>query len=439
VYTSIRMEFRPQNSTGRSELWVAAVDGSTAPRKIYDGDATMPSWSPDGKHIAFNQALTVGSHVTVMTIPVSGGEPTHVAGDGEEIAWNPIWSPDGQHIYYISNRGGSPNIWRIAVDQSSGASRSAPQPITTPAAVVAHLSISADGKRLSYSAITETQNIHRLAFDPVKGEVIGGPVNLTTGSRFWGNPDPSPNGSEVVFYSQVQPEGDLYIIRSDGTGLRQLTSDKATDRVPRWSPDGQWIACFSDRDGHLQIWKIRPDGSDLTRVSSDGEWAYNVWSPDSKRFASGIVVSKLSVRLHDRFMIFNADQASASQKGELILLPDEGRFVPNDWSANGRAIVGQASISAPSIELFTFADRTLRRISNVGEWPVWLPDNRRVLFVSKRHEFHVLDTITRNTRMVYSTPRDTLGPPRLTRDGRAMYFSRRVTEADVWTVTLQPD
>jgi hypothetical protein len=53
-------------------------------------------------------------------------------------------------------------------------------------------------------------------------------------------------------------------------------------------------------------------------------------------------------------------------------------------------------------------------------------------------EFHILDTHTKATQMVFSVNRDTLGPPRLTRDGRTAFFSRRVTEADVWLVDLQP-
>ena len=75
---------------------------------------------------------------------------------------------------------------------------------------------------------------------------------MTTGSRLWANPDPTPDGEWVVFYSRDQPEGDVYVCRPDGTGLRQLTSDPAVDRVPRWSPDRTWVAFFSDRGGPLQ-------------------------------------------------------------------------------------------------------------------------------------------------------------------------------------------
>jgi hypothetical protein len=48
-----------------------------------------------------------------------------------------------------------------------------------------------------------------------------------------------------------------------------------------------------------------------------------------------------------------------------------------------------------------------------------------------------LDTRTKAARKVFTVARDVLGPPRLTRDGRALYFSRRVTEADVWMATLR--
>ncbi len=68
---------------------------------------------------------------------------------------------------------------------------------------------------------------------------------------------------------------------------------------------------------------------------------------------------------------------------------------------------------------------------------VWLADSRRVLYVSRGREFHVLDTQTRTTKQIFSVLRDTLGPPRVTRDGRHIFFSRRITESDVWMVNLQ--
>jgi hypothetical protein len=77
-----------------------------------------------------------------------------------------------------------------------------------------------------------------------------------------------------------------------------------------------------------------------------------------------------------------------------------------------------------------------RQLTNFGEWPVWFPDGRRVLFVADGKNFFTVDAETRATRKDFSVDRDVIGPPRLTRDGRTAFFSRRVTEADVWLITL---
>ncbi len=89
------------------------------------------------------------------------------------------------------------------------------------------------------------------------------------------------------------------------------------------------------------------------------------------------------------------------------------------------------------MSVYALDTQTYDRLTEFGEWPVWFPDNRRVLFVSGGREFHVVDMRTRVTKRIFSVLRDTLGPPRLTRDGREAYFSRRVTESDVWIATLQ--
>jgi hypothetical protein len=68
---------------------------------------------------------------------------------------------------------------------------------------------------------------------------------------------------------------------------------------------------------------------------------------------------------------------------------------------------------------------------------VWLPDSRRLLFVANGNAFYVADTRTKEVRQVWAVKRDVLGPPRLTRDGRRAYFSRRVTEADIWLLTMR--
>ena len=429
AYSTVPTETKPQNAEQRGALMVAPVHGGQ-PRKLIDG-VMLPSWSPHGQRIAFSGRLTgTAGSSNIATVTRAGGDVVPVTGDSF-VNWNPVWAPGGEYLYFVSNRGGSMNIWRIAVDEQSGRPRGEPQPVTTPASYATHLSLSSDGARLAYSAVLETQNIQRLRLDPVRGEVQGEPMPITTGSRFWSSPDPSPDGGSVVFYSQVGPEGDLYVARSDGSAsLRQLTDGPPLDRVPRWSPDGNWIALFSDRTGDLRVWKIRADGSDL-RQMTQAQSSVVAWSPDG---------SRLAVTERDQLGASIID-ANDPRNRESIIVPSgpppNSRFAPNSWSPDGKRIAGQNGFTTLGIAVYSLETRKLERMLEFGEWPVWLPDSSRILFVSRGREFHIFDTRTKTTKQIFSVVRDTLGPPRLSRDGRAAFFSRRVTEADVWIATLR--
>jgi Tol biopolymer transport system component/serine/threonine protein kinase len=424
AYTTSRTEFRPQNAEQRGRLMIAAIDGGE-PQEIAQG-AMMPRWSPDGTRIAFAGGLdgATGSS-NIATVPAAGGELAPITGDNF-LNWNPIWSPDGTALFFVSNRGGSPNIWRAAIDPRTGAVRGEVEAVTTPAGIVAHLSISNDGRQLAYSAVQETQNIEMVRFNPDTGEVIGPPQPITTGSRFWANPDPSPDGTQAVFYSQIAPEGHLYVGRADGSGsLRQLTEGPGIDRVPRWSPDGQWIAAFSDRTGQLQVWVIRPDGSDSRQVTTIAS-SVAAWSPDSRRMA---------VARGAHGTIVNAQGAPESAVQDLAMAPEQ-KFVPNSWSHDGKWLAGMPTFNSVGIGIYSLDSNALEYQTNFGEWPVWLPDSRRVLFVTRGREYHILDSRTKATSRIWSSLRDTLGPPRLSRDGRALFYQRRVTESDIWIATL---
>src|SRR5262249_26311129 len=148
---------------------------------------------------------------------------------------------DGRYLYFSSNRGGSFNLWRVPIDEQSGKTLGPLEPVTTPSPYVAHLSFSADGHHMAYASITATENIQKAAFDPASGTIKGEPVAVTSGSKTWALPDPSPDNDWLAFISTREHE-DLFVSRSDGSGLLQLTNDPAQERFPRWSPDGKRIA-----------------------------------------------------------------------------------------------------------------------------------------------------------------------------------------------------
>jgi len=368
----------------------------------------------------------------IWTVPASGGEPRAVTSD-LATDWTPAWSPDGRYLYFASDRSGSMNLWRVAIDEESGETLAPPEPITTPATSLAHMSVSGDGRTIAYSSVLVTVNIQRQSIDPSTGMPIGQPTWVTTGSRRWVSPDPSPDGERVVFYSLSQPEGHVYVAGTDGTGLRRVTGDSAVDRVPRWSPNGDWIAFFSNRRGPLDIWKIRPDGSDLTQLTEGGV-AVPVWSPDGERMVG-------SGGRQDRQLVLLFDPARSweDQEPQALRVPDDSlaEFSPNSWSPDGERLAGQPSFSDAGIIVHTIRTGAYERLTDFGEWPVWLPDGKHLLFVSGGKEFFVVDLDSKEVRTVFSVDRDVIGPPRLSRDGREMYFSRRVTEADIWILSLE--
>ncbi len=432
AFTTVDVELYPQNAVGQSALWIVKVSTGEM-RSLYEGDAVLASWSPHNHRIAYTHRLGNPTQSAIWTIPAGGGTPKPVTKESA-TNWNPVWSPDGRYLYFSSDRRGSMNLWRVPIDEASGEPRGEPEAITAPAPYLAHPSLSADGKHIAFTSALVTANIQRLALDP-SGSVRGEPAWVTTGSLRWSNPSPSPDGNWVAIYSLVQPEGHLYLVHPDGTAMRQLTSDSSIDRMPRWSPDGNWVACFSTRSGGLELWKIRPDGSDLQQITEGGA-AYLAWAPDGSRIAT--VSQSDEPSLKSRVFIFNPNRPWKQQSPETLPLldPQSGRFLVNDWSSDGRRLVGTAEAPPGGVITFSLESRQYERLTDFGEWPVWLPDSRRVLFVADKRNFYVVDSSSKKVRKVFFVSRDIIGPPQLTRDGKTAYFSRRVTESDIWLVTL---
>src|SRR5581483_3869163 len=97
-------------------------------------------------------------------------------------------------------------------------------------------------------------------------------------------PDISPDGSKIVFVSNRDGKGEIYIMDADGSNQRNLTNNPANDDSPAWSPDGSMIAFQSDREGTVCIYIMNADGSNVRRVTTN-PGARADWSHDGKRIA----------------------------------------------------------------------------------------------------------------------------------------------------------
>jgi len=433
LYATENVVDDPFNRNSISELWAVKV-ATGEKRRLTEGDAVQPRWSPHGHRIAYwANPISVGRRQRdIYTIPAAGGEAVAVTSDAA-LDWNPVWSPDGMYLYFSSNRGGTLNLWRVPIDEQSGRTLGPPEAITTPSPYVAHLSFSADGRRLVYASIVATSNIQKAAFDPATGTVKNELTWVTRGSKLWGSAWLSPDGEWLAFASSREQE-DIYISRPDGSSLRQLTNDAANDRAPRWSPDGRRIAFYSTRSGINQGWVIGRDGSGLQQITDDtGTLNVSVWSPDGSRMAINSVGRNI-------VFIFDPSKAWKEQTPQTLPPAAGERFAATSWSADGRWLALE-DLPHPGhprggIAIYSIQSQMYESLTDFGGAPVWLSDSRRVLF-SFEGKLFLVDSQSKKSHEVLSVPGETLSGPSLSRDNREIYFTRGTNEADIWMATLK--
>jgi TolB protein len=84
-------------------------------------------------------------------------------------------------------------------------------------------------------------------------------TRMTTHAARDANPNFSPDGQWIAFESDRSGDYEVYAIRPDGSGLRNLTNHPARDQLPAFSPDGRWLLFQSDRDGSVDIYRQQFD------------------------------------------------------------------------------------------------------------------------------------------------------------------------------------
>lgn len=269
-----------QANTRPNAIWTVSIDGG-APRKLKD-DATRPRWSPDGKRIAYIH----GDQIWTMAPDGSAEKQvTHIStgADGE------TWSPDGRSFLFTSD------IYPDCPDDACNKSRDEQRAASK---VKAH-----HVTRLLYrhwNAWKDDKRSH-VFLTPAEG---GQPRDLTPGNYdappfSLGDPDGyafSPDGKEVAFASNhdaveaVSTNNDLFLISTEnGAAAKKITTNRAADTSPAYSPDGKYIAyraqtrpgSESDRFRLMLYNRTTAATSNLTETYD--RWVLSItWSPDSK-------------------------------------------------------------------------------------------------------------------------------------------------------------
>ncbi|HSK78478.1 MAG TPA: protein kinase [Thermoanaerobaculia bacterium] len=403
--------------------------GARRPLAVPDG--VQPSWSPHGLRIAFWGLAQPGARRAIWTLSEEGGAPVPVVDDAF-YNWSPVWSPDGGFLYFASNRGGSMNLWRVAIDERSGRVLGEPQPITTSSEWSALPSFSRDGSRLVFATNSGRSFVEQVPFDPVTGRVDGPPALVYQGARSIRSCDVSPDGAWLALWAS-SPAEDLLLIRPDGSDLRQLTNDLARDRTPRWSPDGRGILFASNRSGKYEAWTIRPDGSGLTQLTNlpDRPVLYPFWSPNSESLGFHYVD-------HGTALL---DLESPNSRPRMLPGVEGGHtFAGMDWSEDGRFLAGvllrQDEARVPGIALWSLKENTYRQLTRKGEYPVFFHDGRQILFIEAGMS-RLVDVATGEVRTILSPPPHSsyasvsVGP-----GDRNLCTVRATDEGDIWSLAL---
>jgi len=398
-------------------------------------DAVQPSWSPHGHRIAYWGLVAGGTgQRDIWTMPVNGGEAIPVTSDAF-IDWNPVWSPDGEYLYFASDRGGSQNLWRVPIDEETGSVLGEPQPVTTPSRWSGYIAVSRDGRKIAFTSFDVRSNISKLIFDPQKKEFIGSPTPVTQGSREIESVDVSPDGDWLVFNTGV-PQMDIYIIKADGSNQRQLTNDPEKDRSPKFSPDGERIAFQSERSGRWEAWSIRTDGSgleQLTKASGSGILSPR-WFPDGKRI---LVTRSLQTYVVDLMKPLDlrvpvklpALDTGGTSLGDCQISPD------GKWIAGYRR--SPQNTALPGLTLYSLEKESSRILTDSAANHLWLADSRNILY-TKDSGFCIVNILTGKSQSVPSpiVASDFSGGV-IAPDNRSVYYVRYEVEADIWLATLQ--
>jgi tricorn protease len=332
---------------GGAQTYVMPVAGGEAKQLTWHPKDTVPlGWTADGKEILLRSWRITDQITRLFTIPVAGGFetelplPTGYGGafspDGKRLAYqparvattmwrnyrggmtsplwiatladsqvealpndgsnnrNPMWI--GDKIYFVSDRTFTANLFSFDTKTKSVSqlTKFEKYDISATAACDDAIVFVQDGKLHLLDLATKQTRVVPVTVNADDSETKPRKVKV---ARNVHNYNLAPNGAHAVFTAR----GEVLTVSDKGEVRNWTNSSGTAERNAVWSPDGNWLAYFSDESGeyqlHLRALNSTASGSELTATTNNGEtrkiniekspsfYGEPVWSPDAKRLA----------------------------------------------------------------------------------------------------------------------------------------------------------
>jgi len=271
-------------------LFTVGLQGGL-PSEVPLPEAIMGSFSPDGKHIAYVpfwnrpgvawKRYRGGRTARIWIARLADSSIEQVPRDNSND-FCPMWL--GKKVYFLSDRSGPMTLFVYDTDSKKV------EPV-----------LSSDGTDIKWASAApgvivyeQVGSLHKLDLttgksSEIKVEVAGDlparKPHFIKVAREIANADISPSGARAVF----EAHGEILTAPAQKGDIRNLTGTTGVaERSPAWSPDGKWIAYFSDESGEYALHLRSQDGVETRKIGlgEPPSFFYSpVWSPDSKKIA----------------------------------------------------------------------------------------------------------------------------------------------------------
>jgi dipeptidyl aminopeptidase/acylaminoacyl peptidase len=361
--------------------------------------------SPDATRIAYTilyRDQPGRPYPQIWVMDIASGKTSRLAGE-KIVNSDPVWSPNGEWIAYVADEGTDHHAELLIAHPDGSGSRSLAPVIGTnsPSKNEGNaVTWSPDGKKLAFVSATPGPETAAATGDPMVftrynyhtvgfGEgfsifndnrrqhifvvdVGSRQVRQLTQENFDDHSiDWSPNGEEIVFASNREPDpdefwnNDLFAVRVSDDSIRRLTTTESGEYVPRWSPDGRSIAFMGTKAGlntmdsqneDDHVWVMNADGTNRREPSTpDNRQGPPQWSPDGQAVYYPVVV-------RGNNWLYRSPAVGGQPEA---VVNDLGRVV--SWSVGKGGVLAYSLTGTQDLaELYVQVGGTTRQLTNLN-------------------------------------------------------------------------